>query len=157
MRNTTYVKNFNFNITISRGFLIGWNVKYRIKYLYCRISRESKTYNQASVILFFSLKMYYETDLFRRFALRGFELVFKDIDSEHKMLKSEFHLPKKFFIICFNDSPSKVMKSSFHFILKGLFVHNIFKFLSWLFCHVEKSNLIRKIRFILKLMTSQPG
>ena len=30
------------------------------------------------------------------------------------------------------------MKNAFYFILKGLFVHKIFKFLSWLFGHAEK-------------------
>ena len=37
---------------------------------------------------------------------------------------------KKKFIICFNDSPSKMMKNAFYFILKALFVLQIFKFLS---------------------------
>ena len=36
-------------------------------------------------------------------------------------LKSDSHLPKKFFI-CFNDSPSKMIKNVFYFILKALFV-----------------------------------
>ena len=46
---------------------------------------------------------------------------------------------KNFFFICFNDSPSKMMKNAFYFILKkALFIHKIFKFLSWLFGHVEK-------------------
>ena len=44
-------------------------------------------------------------------------------------LNSDSHLPKKFFV-CFNDSPSKVMKNAFYFILKALFVLKIFKFLS---------------------------
>ena len=41
-------------------------------------------------------------------------------------------------IICFNDSSSKMMKNAFYFILKTIFVLNIFKFLSWIFGHVEK-------------------
>ena len=45
-------------------------------------------------------------------------------------LKSDSHLPKNFIIICFNDSPSKMMKNAFYFILKALFVLKIFKFLS---------------------------
>ena len=45
---------------------------------------------------------------------------------------------KKFFI-CFNDSPSKMMKNAFNFILKAFFILKIFKFLSWLFRHVEKT------------------
>ena len=32
--------------------------------------------------------------------------------------------------ICFNDSPSKIMKNDFFFILKALFVLKIFKLLS---------------------------
>ena len=46
---------------------------------------------------------------------------------------------KKIFIICCNDSPSKMMKNAFYLILKALFVVKIFKFLSWLFYHVEKT------------------
>ena len=37
---------------------------------------------------------------------------------------------KKAFFICFNDSPSKMMKNAFYFILKALFVLKIFKFFS---------------------------
>ena len=73
-------------------------------------------------------------------------------------LKLDSHLPKNFFFfICFNDSPSKMMKRAFYFILKALVVLKIFKSLSWLFGHVKKLDLIRKIRLILKFMTSQPG
>ena len=65
---------------------------------------------------------------------------------------------KKIFIICFSDSPSKMMENAFYFILKALFVPKIFKFLSWLFGYVEKTAwLERKIRLISKFMTSRPG
>ena len=48
--------------------------------------------------------------------------------------------PSKFFIIiCFNNSPSKIMENAFYFIVKGLFVFKIFKFLSSFFEHVEKT------------------
>ena len=47
-----------------------------------------------------------------------------------KILKPDFHLPKKIFFICFNDGPSKMMKNGFYFILKALFVLRIFKALS---------------------------
>ena len=57
-------------------------------------------------------------------------------------LKSHSHVLKKFFI-CFNDSPSKMMKNAFYFILKALFVLKIFKFSSWLFGHVEKTAWLR--------------
>ena len=46
----------------------------------------------------------------------------------HKTLKSDSHLPKKKYFICFNDSPSNMMKNDF--ILKALFVLKIFKSLS---------------------------
>ena len=62
-------------------------------------------------------------------------------------LKLDSYLPKIFIIICFNDSPSKIMKNAFYFILKALFVLKIFR----------KNDLIRKIRLISKFMTSQPG
>ena len=47
-----------------------------------------------------------------------------------KKLKLNSHFPKKNFFICFNDSPSKMMKNAFYFILKALFLLKIFKFLS---------------------------
>ena len=60
-------------------------------------------------------------------------------------LKSDPHLPKKKIpFICFNDSPSKIMKNAFYFILKVLFVLKIFKFSSWLFGHVEKPAWLKK-------------
>ena len=46
------------------------------------------------------------------------------------ILKSESHLPKKFLFIRFNESPLKVMKNDFYFILKALFVPEILKFSS---------------------------
>ena len=46
------------------------------------------------------------------------------------------HIPKKKRLF---DSPSKMMKNAFYFILKAFFVLKIFKFLSWLFGHVEKT------------------
>ena len=47
--------------------------------------------------------------------------------TEPLFLKLDPHLPK-FIFICFNDSPSKTMKIDFYFILKALFVPQIFKF-----------------------------
>ena len=38
------------------------------------------------------------------------------------------------------------MKNVFYFILKALFVLKIFKFLSWLFGHIEKTAL-KKVNF----------
>ena len=36
------------------------------------------------------------------------------------------------------ESPLKMMKNAFYSILKALFILKIFRFLSWLFGHVEK-------------------
>ena len=48
---------------------------------------------------------------------------------EKHVLKSSSHFPKKKILICFDDSPPKMMKKAFNFILKALFVLKIFKFL----------------------------
>ena len=61
--------------------------------------------------------------------------LFSKILSQSRTFTSQ----KKFLFICFNDSLSKMMKNSFYFILKALFVFKIFKFLSWLFRDVEKT------------------
>ena len=60
------------------------------------------------------------------------------------MLKVGLSFSKKRFFICFNESPLKVIKTVFNFILKALFVLNIFKFLSWLVANVEKTTLLEK-------------
>ena len=50
------------------------------------------------------------------------------------------HSPsKKISAICLIESLSKMMKNAFYFILKALSVFKIFKFLSRLFGHVEKT------------------
>ena len=54
--------------------------------------------------------------------------------SEKSFLKSD--LPKKC-LICFNESPSKIMKNVVYIILKTLFVLKIFKLLSWFFGLLE--------------------
>ena len=47
-----------------------------------------------------------------------------------KTLKSDSHLTKTIFVICSNESPSKMMKNALYFILKALSVLKIFKLLS---------------------------
>ena len=42
-------------------------------------------------------------------------------------------------VICVIESPSKMMKNPFYFILKALSVLKIFKTLSWLFGHAGKT------------------
>ena len=59
--------------------------------------------------------------------------------------------------ISLNDSPLKMMKNAFYFILNSFPVLKIFKLFSWLFGHVEKTVSIEKKREISKFMTSQPG
>ena len=54
------------------------------------------------------------------------------------------------------ESPSKVMKNPFYFILKALLVLKIFKIL-FDFLVRYKNVLIRKVTLISKFMTSQPG
>ena len=64
------------------------------------------------------------------------------------------------FFICFNETPLKIMKNAFYFILKALFVLKVFKFLSWLFGHeslVTGRWSLVKIRLISKFMKLQPS
>ena len=56
---------------------------------------------------------------------------------------------KIIYAICYIESPLKMMKNAFYFILKALFHFKIFKFLSWLFGHVEKT--ARKKQVHLKI------
>ena len=70
-------------------------------------------------------------------------------------LKWDSHLPKKICFIYFNESPLKMIKNAFYFILRALFVLKIFKFLSWLSGHVEKTGLVRNMGWTSKFMTSQ--
>ena len=76
-----------------------------------------------------------------KFSFRGFFFICQKYGKTRKnyMLKVGLSPSKKNFFICFNDSPSKMMKNAFYFILKALFVLRIFKFLSWHFRHVEKT------------------
>ena len=46
---------------------------------------------------------------------------------------------KKICVICLIESPLKMLKNAFYFILKALFVLKIFKFLSRPFDHVGKT------------------
>ena len=58
--------------------------------------------------------------------------------------------------ICFNESLLKMMKNALDLILKTLCVLKSFKSFSWIFRHAARKNgLIRKLRLISKLMTTQ--
>ena len=54
------------------------------------------------------------------------------------------------------ESRLKMKKNTFYFTLNALFVLKIFKILSSIF-GMYKNGLMRKIRIILKFITSQPG
>ena len=62
-----------------------------------------------------------------------------DLIDSSILLKVGLSPSPKNVVICFNDSTSKMMKNALNFILKALFVLKIFKFLSLLFGHVEKT------------------
>ena len=49
-----------------------------------------------------------------------------------------------FYYHCFNDSPSEMMKNAFYFISKAFFVLKIFKLLSSIFGHVEKTTWLER-------------
>ena len=56
------------------------------------------------------------------------------------IFKVGFSPSKKIFIICFNDSPSKMMENAFYFILKApRYLNFCLDFLGW-----RKNGLIRK-------------
>ena len=56
-----------------------------------------------------------------------------------KNIKVGLSPTKKICVICLIESPLKMMKNDFYFILKALFVLKLFKFLSRLFGHVGKT------------------
>ena len=66
-------------------------------------------------------------------------LVATDDKSNMFALRVGLSLPKKIYVICFIESPLKMIENAFYFILKALFTPKIFNFFSWLFGHVEKT------------------
>ena len=70
--------------------------------------------------------------------------------------KVGFSPSKKFCVICLIESPLKMMRNAFYFILKALFVLKIFKFFTS-FWSCRKNGSIRKIGITSKFMASQPG
>ena len=57
----------------------------------------------------------------------------------HWRLKVGLSPTKKICVVYLTESPLKMMKNAFYFILKAIFVLNIFKFLSRRFSHVGKT------------------
>ena len=67
-------------------------------------------------------------------------VVFQAIGCSHNSLfKVGLLLSIKTYFICFKESPLKMMKNAFYFILKSIFILKILKFLSWLFGNVDKT------------------
>ena len=62
------------------------------------------------------------------------------------VLKLDSHLLKKIIFICFNESPLIMMKNPF-----------FSSYIVLTFWSCRRNGLIRKIRFISKFITSQPG
>ena len=80
-----------------------------------------------------------------------------DVNLKLFVFKVGLSSSKKIRVICLIESPLKIMKNAFYFILRALSVLKIFKFLSYLFWSFRKNGLIRKIILTSKFMTSQPG
>ena len=51
------------------------------------------------------------------------------------------------------ESPLKMMKNTFYFVLKAIFILGIFTFLSWLFGYVEK-RLDKKAKVIVNFFNA---
>ena len=54
------------------------------------------------------------------------------------IFKVESSPSRKNCFICFNESPLKMIKNAFYFILKALFILKIFKLFVLTFAHVKK-------------------
>ena len=62
-------------------------------------------------------------------AKKGLHCILKETKG-FKGLKVGLRPSKKVSVTCFSEKPLKLMKSTFYFILKALFIPNIFKFKS---------------------------
>lgn len=60
------------------------------------------------------------------------------------IVKSGSHLPRKLFVLCFNEGPLKMIKYVFNFMLKALFALKLFIVVSYLFVYVKK-RIVKKI------------
>ena len=59
-------------------------------------------------------------------------------------IKVGLSAPKKIMLFPSMESSLQMMKNAFYFIVKALFVLKIFKFLSWLFGHVENKGWLER-------------
>ena len=70
-------------------------------------------------------------------------------------LMLDTHLPKKICIICFFESPLKMMKNAFYFILRALFVLKIFSFChDFLVLQEKRLNQKDKVNFKIRDITT---
>ena len=74
----------------------------------------------------------------------------KQIGQIHVKLLNVWLSPSQKCFVSF-ESPLKKMKNAFYFIIKTLFVLQIFKFLSWLFSNVEKIAWFSANMYLFKL------
>ena len=75
-----------------------------------------------------------------------------------KHLKLDSHLPKKKkIVICFNDSPTKIIKNVFLLHIKSSFHCQDISILVLIFLACRKNSLNRKTGLTSKFMMSQPG
>ena len=65
-------------------------------------------------------------------------------------MKAGLSTSKKVIFVCSNESPSKMMKSAFYFMLKALFVLKHLSFCPDIFDHVEK-RLLKEAKFNFKM------
>ena len=70
---------------------------------------------------------------------RKSKLLIKRPNKYNKKMQKPYNGREKNLVICLIESPLKMMKNVFCFILKALFILEIFKFLSRLFGHVGKT------------------
>ena len=76
------------------------------------------------------------THFWKENGLRKFSLMPKQFLVSWKVqLKVALSGMRQFFV---TEIPLKMKKNTFYFILKALFILKMFKFISWLFGHVEK-------------------
>ena len=67
---------------------------------------------------------------------------FSFLESKEPRIKVGLSLFKKICAVCFNQSPLKMMKKAI--ILKALFFLKVFKFLSLVFGHIEKTTSLER-------------
>ena len=76
--------------------------------------------------------------------MKFWNALFYDFISHVQPLKVGLSLSKKICVICLIESPLKMMKNVFYFILKALFVFTTFKFFLGRFAHAGKTALLKR-------------